>query len=93
MITGPMIAVNPVTNVRTVLIGCGNFPTNLIIPSVTFIKNVCIFKNSSPMPARSALSPSSALLYLPEADSVTILNSRPATPASSAELAFIKSIT
>ena len=88
-----MTAVSPVTNVRIVLTGAGNLLINFKIPSVTLIKNVCIFKNSSPIDARSALRPSSALLYFPEADSVTMLNSRPATPANSCELAFIKSIT
>ena len=44
---------------------------------------VFIVKNCSPTTARSAFNPSRALLYLPEADSVTILNSRPAMFAKS----------
>ena len=76
-----------------VFIGPGRLFTNLTIPSTRFIKKVETFKNSSPIPAKSAFNPSTALLYLPEADSVTMLNSRLAMVASSFELAFIRSIT
>ena len=93
MISGPATAVNPAKNVSIDFIGPGSLSIKLTIPLTKLIKNVCTFKNSSPIPAKSALSPSIALLYLPEADSVTCFNSRSAIPANSAELAFIRSIT
>ena len=81
--TGPITAVSPPANVKICLIGFGSLVVKSIMPSITLIKNVCTLRNSSPIPARSAFNPCTALLYFPEADSVTMLNSRPATFASS----------
>ena len=93
IINGPAAAVINPRNPRTSLRGLGSLLVNLIIPSTTFINVVLIFKNCSPIDARSAFNPSTARRYLPEADSVTCANSRPAIFARSCELAFIKSIT
>ena len=74
---------SPPKKARIVFIGPGSLSINFNIPLTIFIKCVFIVKNCSPTPARSAFNPSNALRYLPEADSVTILNSRPAMFAKS----------
>ena len=58
-----------------------------------FINLVATPKNSSPTSARLARNPSIALLYFPDADSVTSVNSRPAMFANCSALAPINSIT
>ena len=93
IIRGPAIAVTPPRSASTCLTGPGKFIANWTILSITVIKTVLIVKNCSPTSARDALSPSNALRYLPDADSVTAVNSRPATFAKSSEEAFIKSKT
>ena len=93
MISGPASAVRLPMNVNIFLTGSGSLVTNLTIPSIVCNTYVFIFKNVSPTPARSALTLSRALLYLPEADSVIAVNSRADMFARSIVLDFIKSIT
>ena len=93
MIIGPAIAVSDPINPSTALTGPGRFPINFIIPSIAFNTNAPTFKNCSPTTAKSALTDSRALLYLPDADSVSAVNSRAEIEASSCVLAFIKSRT
>ena len=88
-----MIAVNAPANVINFLIGSGSLEPNSKTLFNTFTNLVAIFRNESPVLANSALRVSTALLYLPAADSVTAANSRPATASNSPALAFIKSKT
>ena len=93
MIIGPAIAVSPPINPRIALTGPGKFPINFKIPSIAFNTNAPTFKNCSPTTASSAFTDSSALLYLPDADSVSAVNSRAEIAAKSCVLAFIRSRT
>ena len=93
MIIGPAIAVNPPINPSIAFIGAGRLPINFKIPSIAFNTNAPTFRNCSPTPANSAFTDSSALLYLPDADSVSAFNSRSEMLARSCVLAFIKSRT
>ena len=83
IIKGPATAVSPPKKASNDFNGAGSLSINFKIPLTIFIKWVLIVKNCSPTPASSALSDSKALLYFPEADSVTIANSRPAMLAKS----------
>ena len=93
MIKGPATAVSAPINVNACLIGLGKELKNSKALSTMVIILVLIVKKASPNPAKSAFKLSSALLYLPAADSVTAVNSREATLSRSAALAFIKSRT
>ena len=90
---GPANAVSAPTKARACLIGLGKPSTTPIILSTKVITLVAIFKNCSPIVAKSARRDSIALRYLPDADSVTAVNSRPAIDARSELLAFIRSKT
>ena len=93
MIRGPTNAVNPAKNVRAFLIGLGRLVKKSNIFEAAFIILVATPRNSSPTSAKVAFRVSIAFLYLPDADSVIIPNSRSAIPAKSEVLAFIRSIT
>ena len=78
---------------RTCFNGLGKLSTNSKILVTTLINVVLIAKNWFPTVASWAFNPSTALLYLPDADSVTAANSRSASAPRSAVEAFIKSKT
>ena len=91
--SGPATAVSPPINVNACLIGFGRVAKNSNALSTILTICVLILKKESPSPARSAFKLSIALLYFPDADSVTAVNSRAATDSNSDALAFIKSNT
>jgi len=64
--------VNPPRYVTAFLIGSGKLVKKSKTLVNAFINFVATPKKSSPTSARLALNPSMALLYLPEADSVTL---------------------
>ena len=91
--SGPAIAVIPPSSASTCFTGLGRFVANSTTLLITSIRTVLIVKNCSPTSARDAFNVSNDLRYLPEADSVTAVNSRSATEANSSVDAFIKSNT